>query len=86
MRDMKVKVYNKSKYEKDSVKVEELIYKDVDSYKVISAGNYSSEEVKELESQMGESDMDEYHEYLILKLNDGNTATFCNSHVDLFYL
>ena len=31
-----------------------------------------------------ENSRDEYNEYLILTLENGEKSTFCNSHVDMF--
>lgn len=70
-----VKVYDGVKYEKNS--------------KVIAKTEYeiSSYEVKEIPASeiLREFDeTDEYDEYLILTLKNGETATFRNSRVDLF--
>ena len=71
-----IKVYDKVKYNKDSKKIADVFY-DITDYKVTT-------NEKEVLKDTDGSCVDEYHEYLILKLTDGNTATFCNSHVDMF--
>lgn len=40
--------------------------------------------VEEIENFTDANSIDEYHEYLILYFENGETATFRNSHVDLF--
>ena len=71
-----VKVYDKVKYEKDSIELAECEY------------NISSYEVKEISDReiydLGFNEVDKYGEYLILTLKDGEKSTFRNSFVDLF--
>jgi hypothetical protein len=55
----------------------ETIYTGVTAWDIIEGG----QEAEEIE-QSGL--VDEYHEYLVLHFEDGNTATFRNSHVDMF--
>ena len=75
---VKVKVYDRCKYDKESKKIAEVKY-DVVDYKV----EYGEEATK-IGEQTDENSRDEYNEYLVLYLADCNTSTFCNSHVDLF--
>lgn len=71
-----VKVYDKVKYEKDSIELAEWEY------------NISSYEVKEIPDReiydLGFNEVDKYGEYLILTLKDGEKSIFRNSFVDLF--
>lgn len=55
-------------------------YTGVKSWDLISGG----EEAKQVESETDSSNYDEYKEYLVLHFEDGSSATFRNSHVDLF--
>lgn len=72
---VKVKVYDGIKYNENSKKMVEVEY------------NVTGFEVKEIpatEILKVFDETDEYNEYLILTLANGETATFRNSHVDLF--
>ena len=79
MKKVLVKIYDGMKYEAKSKRIGEVQY------------TITGFEVKEIsrETILAETDgtcIDEYNEYLILYLADGDTATFRNSHCDLFYL
>lgn len=77
--DVKVKVYNGVKYNNDTEKIGELEYKNIQSYEVVSG-----ERAIEIEWETDENSRDEFNKYLVITLEDGETLTFCNSHVDLF--
>lgn len=76
---MIVKGYDKVKYEKDSKKVFEVTYNNVESYEVVTG-----DRATEIGSYTDEESRDKYNEYLVLHLTNGETATFSNSTVDLF--
>lgn len=72
---VKVKVYDRSKYDRESKKVAEI------EHEIMNM------EVKEIakEEILKEFDCtDEHNEYLILTLANGITSTFRNSRVDVF--
>lgn len=75
---VKVKVYDGVKYWDGTEKVAEVEY-DIKDYEV---KQISDEEI----AAMGFDTVDEFGEYLILTFENGETSTFCNSHVDLFRL
>ena len=79
MMNVKVKVYNGVKYEASSIKVGEVKYNDIRGYEVVTG-----EKATEIGNTTDEASRDKYNEYLVITLNDGETATFCNSNVDLF--
>ena len=59
-----------------------LKYKGVKSFSIIEGG----EEAEEIESRIDGRVVDEYHEYLVLHFQNGTTATFRNSHVNMFLI
>ena len=74
MMNVKIKVYNGVKYNLENEKVAEVEYNNIRGYEVVT----------EIGLETDENSRDEYNEYLIITLEDGETATFCNSHVDMF--
>lgn len=81
MMNVKVKVYNGIKYNADSVKVAEVEYKNIKGYEVVTG-----ERATEIGLETDENSRDEYNEYLVITLDNGETSTFCNSHVDMFII
>ena len=75
----KIKVYDICKYKADSKKVAEVIYRNIKGYEVVTG-----DRATEIGNTTDYASRDEYNEYLVIILNDGDTATFCNSHVDMF--
>lgn len=79
MMNVKVKMYNGVKYNKESEKVSEVEYNNIRGYVVVTG-----DEATRIGLETDENSRDEYNEYLVITLEDGETATFCNSHVDMF--
>ena len=81
MMDVKVKIYNVVKYNMEAEKVAEVEYKNIKRFEVVTG-----ERAMEIGNETDENSRDEYNEYLVITLEDGETSTFCNSHVDLFII
>lgn len=79
MMNVKVKLYNGVKYEETSEKTAEVVYNNIRGYEVVTG-----EKATLIGNETDEHSRDEYNEYLIITLENDETATFCNSHVDLF--
>lgn len=75
---VKVKVYDGVKYNADTKKVAEVEY-EIKGFEVVTG-----ERATEIGLSTDENSRDEYNEYLVLDMGNGETATFCNSHVDMF--
>ena len=60
-------------------KVAEVEYTNIQSFEVVFG-----ERATEIGLETDENSRDEFNEYLVITLEDGETSTFCNSHVDLF--
>lgn len=79
MMSVKVVVYDKCKYDLTSEKVAEVEYEDIKGYEVVTG-----EKATEIGNTTDENSRDDFNEYLIIKLADGDEATFRNSYVDMF--
>lgn len=77
---MKVKVYfyDGIKYDRRSARVGEATYY-ITSYSVVGG-----EKAQHIENETDADGIDDFHEYLVLDLDSGDTATFRNSYVDMF--
>lgn len=79
LQKVKVRLYVTEglKWQDDNEK--EIVYTGLTKWSIVS-----DEDAFEIERNLHEDEKDEYHEYLVLEFNDGTTATFRNSHVDMF--
>lgn len=73
-------VYDQNKYTGDVTEEKEIKYTGVNGWDIIEGG----EEAEQIEAETDQDGMDDNHEYLVLHFNDGRTATFRNSYVDMF--
>ena len=78
MMDCRVRIYDGIKYFKCK-KVKDIRYRNVRGFEVVTG-----ERAEQISSESDASCIDEFNEYLIIYLDDGNTATFGYSHSDLF--
>lgn len=81
-RHVKLDVYNECKYTASKGVFENK--KVVEYENVIGFEVFTGEEAKEIEKETDNSCIDDYHEYLVIYFEDGNTSTFRNSYVDMF--
>ena len=77
---VKVAVYDENKYTGDIQKEIEVTYTGLTAWDIIEGG----EEAEAIEAETDASGVDDNHEYLVLHFNDGTTATFRNSYVDMW--
>lgn len=79
--DAKVKlyVYENSKYTSNVGEEKEVNYTGLKSWSIVDGDDATA-----IEAKTDGSCIDENHEYLVLNFIDGTTATFRNSHVDMF--
>lgn len=78
--DVIIEWHKACKYE-DMEEPKIIKYQDVYRWGVFNKADFAEGELDELINDLGE---DEYDEYLKLFMVDGSTATFRNSHVDMF--
>lgn len=79
---VKLDVYSESKYTASAEVFENqkvVVYDGVTGFEVVSG-----KEAEEIEAMSDGSCVDDYHEYLVLFFENGDTATFRNSYVDMF--
>lgn len=79
--NIKVKIYNGFKYNKDAGVMDEISYYYIKGYDVVTGKKGT------LIGDITDGDIrDEYNEYLVIHINDNEMHIFRNSHVDLFRL
>ena len=76
--DCRVRIYDGIKFFKCK-KVKDIYYRNIRGFEVVTG-----ERATKIGEETDDNSRDEYNEYLVITLEDGNTSTFCNSHVDLF--
>lgn len=75
--NVKVKIYDESKYNPTSEKIAEAEYHNIKGFEIKNLTNEQAAEI-------GFEHFDEYNEYLIITLSNDETASFRNSNVDMF--
>ena len=79
MMNVKLKLYDGVKYNLENEKIIEIVYNNIRGYEVVTV-----ESATQIGLETDENSRDEFNEYLIITLENGESATFCNSHVDMF--
>ena len=79
---VELEVYDICKY--TATKAEDLKVIRKVRYHIESWDIVDGEDAEEIEAHTDGSCIDDYHEYLVLHLTNGDTATFRNSYVDMF--
>lgn len=79
--NVKIKVYDMNKYRNESKKIEELRYRNIKRFEVVEGEKALK---LEIENNFSVLDIDDFHEYLILTLENDKHVIFRNSFVDLF--
>ena len=79
MMNVRLKIYDGCKYTNICNKVKEVLYTNIKGFEVVTR-----ERATKIGEETDENSRDEYNEYLVITLEDGDTSTFRNSHVDLF--
>jgi hypothetical protein len=78
MTKVEVLVYDANKYEAENEEFTTVTY-------IVEKFEVKTIEAEEM-NRMGYDELDDYNEYLILTLENGETATFRNTYADLFIL
>ena len=78
---VEVEVYSECKYTASAEVFENSIKV---NYSIENWEIVTGEDARESETNTDGTCIDDYHEYLVLHLMDGDTATFRNSYVDMF--
>ena len=78
---VEIEVHEALKWEVTQEDEKVVTYSGIKAWSIIS-----DEDAAEIESMADASGIDEYHEYLVLHIANGETATFRNSHVDMFIM
>ena len=76
---VEIEVHEALKWEATQEDEKVVTYNGIKAWTIVS-----DEDAAEIESMTDASGIDEYHEYLVLHFANGETATFRNSHVDMF--
>lgn len=79
--NVKVKVYNMNKYRNESEKIEEIWYRNIKRFEVVEGEKALK---LEIENNFSAPDIDDFREYLVITLENGEHIIFRNSFVDLF--
>ena len=78
--NVKLKIYNGVKYNPQNKIISEIVC-NIKGYKVLT-GKKATKFGKQIE----ENSRDKYNEYLLITLDNGEKAIFCNSLVDMFII
>ena len=79
--DVKLKIYNMNKYRNESEKIEEIKYHNIKRFEVVEGEKALK---LEIENNFSVLDIDDFHEYLVITLENDEHVIFRNSFVDLF--
>ena len=79
MINVKIEFYDGVKYNLENEKIAKIEYNNIRGYEVVTG-----DRATQIGLETDENSRDEYNEDLIITLENGETATFCNSHVDMF--